>query len=149
MVATPKHVSQTDEHIHEEICRRTEMNIAYYSAHTEEIEDRLAELDAEWDVERVLEASAAGVSLLGFTLGRIRSRIWYLLPPVVAGFLFQHAIQGWCPALPLVRRMGVRTAREIETERHALKLLRGDFGEVVQTESGQRPNASEVMEAVR
>ncbi len=33
------------------------------------IERRLEELDAEWDIERTLEANAATVSLVGVTLG--------------------------------------------------------------------------------
>jgi hypothetical protein len=32
--------------------------------------------------------------------------------------------------VPLLRRLGVRTAREIELERIALKALRGDFDHV-------------------
>jgi hypothetical protein len=45
-------------------------------------------------------------------------------------FLFQHAIQGWCPPVPVLRRLGFRTANEIEQERTALKALRGDFNAV-------------------
>jgi hypothetical protein len=51
------------------------------------------------------------------------------LPVVVAGFLLQHALQGWCPPLPVLRRLGVRTADEINQERYALKALRGDFAQ--------------------
>ena len=53
----------------------------------------------------------------------------------VLGFLFQHAIQGWCPPVPVLRRFGVRTAAEIEEERYALKLLRGDFSGLPSGES--------------
>jgi hypothetical protein len=49
------------------------------------------------------------------------------LPALVSGFLFQHAVQGWCPPVPVLRRLGFRTAYEIEEERRALKALRGDF----------------------
>ncbi len=91
------------------------------------IQRRLQELDAEWDIERVLETNAASVSLLGLTLGALVDRRWYALPAVVAGFLLQHAIQGWCPPLPAFRRLGVRTQVEIDRERYALKIMRGDF----------------------
>jgi len=60
------------------------------------------------------------------TLSVINKR-FLLLPGLVAGFLLQHALQGWCPPVPLFRRAGVRTAAEIERERYALKALRGDF----------------------
>ena len=46
---------------------------------------------------------------------------------VVLSFLVQHAVHGWCPPLAALRRMGVRTRREIDEERYALKALRGDF----------------------
>ena len=46
---------------------------------------------------------------------------------MVTAFLFQHAVQGWCPPVPILRRMGFRTADEINRERYALKALRGDF----------------------
>ena len=91
------------------------------------IEQRLQELEWEWDVERCLETGAATLSLTGVLLGATVDRKWYLLPAVVAGFLLQHALQGWCPPLPVFRRLGVRTADEINQERYALKILRGDF----------------------
>src|SRR4051794_15854511 len=94
------------------------------------IERRLEELEAEWDIERTLEANAATVSLIGVTLGAIVDRRWFALPAVVGVFLLQHAVQGWCPPLPVFRRLGFRTASEIDYERYALKVLRGDFEEV-------------------
>ena len=64
------------------------------------------------------------------TLGITVSKKWFVLPAAVAGFLLQHAVQGWCPPLPILRRMGFRTASEIDYERYALKALRGDFRNV-------------------
>ena len=100
---------------------------AYEQADPARISARLAELEREWDIERVLEANAASVALLGLALGATVDRRWFALPAVVAGFLLQHAVQGWCPPLPVVRRLGVRTAAEIHEEMTALKFLRGDF----------------------
>ena len=60
----------------------------------------------------------------GFEIVRIA------LPIAVAGFLLQHAVQGWCPPVPVMRRLGFRTEREIDAERTALKALRGDFREI-------------------
>lgn len=97
-------------------------------AEPEEISERIAQLEREWDIERVLEANAASVALVGLALGATVNRRWFALPAVVAGFLLQHAIQGWCPPLPVFRRLGVRTAGEIHQEIVALKSMRGDFG---------------------
>lgn len=91
------------------------------------LERRLHELDHEWDIERTLEANAAVISLIGLGLGTFLHRRWYILPTLVGTFLLQHAVQGWCPPVPLFRRFGVRTATEIGYERYALKALRGDF----------------------
>jgi hypothetical protein len=49
------------------------------------------------------------------------------LPAAVSGFLLQHAVQAWCPHIPVLRRLGFRTSFEIEQERQALKLVRGDY----------------------
>jgi hypothetical protein len=93
----------------------------------EGLDDRLAELDAEWDVERVLEANASSLILAGLALTLAHDRRWLWLPAGVAAFLLQHAVQGWCPPLPVLRRLGLRTRDEIARERHALRTLRGDF----------------------
>jgi hypothetical protein len=92
------------------------------------IPKRLRELDREWDMERILEANAATVSLVGLALGFFVDRRWFRLPVIVAAFLLQHALQGWCPPVPIFRRFfGIRSEREINVERLALRILRGDF----------------------
>lgn len=122
---------QTTESANHRIRLNTESNIARVArAGTEAIELRLRELDNEWDIERTLEANASTVALLGLVLGATVDRRWFLLPAVVAGFLLQHSLQGWCPPLELFRRGGVRTATEIDHERYALKAIRGDFEQV-------------------
>ncbi len=88
--------------------------------HPERIPERLAALDAEWDVERTVELNSAVLSLVGLALS-LRDRRWLLLTAAVQGFFLQHALQGWCPPIPILRRLGVRTAQEIEGERCALE----------------------------
>lgn len=110
-------------------------------ASPEEIERRLEELDREWDIERALEANAATVALSGCILGMAKHRAWFLVPTAVSAFLLQHALQGWCPPLGLLRRMGFRTSDEINQERWGLKALRGDLGQPV-----ERPE--EVVDAI-
>jgi hypothetical protein len=99
----------------------------YSTCSDEEITRRIEALDREWDIERYLEVLAPSLALSGLTLGLLRRRTWFLLPAVVLSFLVQHAIQGWCPPLAVLRRLGIRTRREIDEERYALKALRGDF----------------------
>jgi len=96
-------------------------NIQYYSTkNVESIKARINELDKEWDIERTLELNASFIALSGVILAAIVNKKWLILPAVVTAFLAQHAIQGWCPPIPLLRKLGVRTQKEIETERHAL-----------------------------
>jgi hypothetical protein len=108
---------------------------------------RLEEVEQESDMERVLQANAATLALTGTVLAALHSRRWLLVPGVVTSFLLQHAIQGWCPPVAVFRRRGIRTAREIATERFALKALRGDF-EVVTHEGGADERARQVLAAV-
>jgi len=137
----PQH---TAEHVNERIRRQTEDRVARCAAAGREvINRRLAELDQEWDIERTLEANAATASLMGLTLGATVDRKWFIIPAVVAGFLLQHAIQGWCPPLPVFRRWGFRTASEIDHERHALKGLRGDFRNARATHDGGPGNGAQ------
>ncbi|HEX6260329.1 MAG TPA: hypothetical protein VFZ51_06715 [Woeseiaceae bacterium] len=136
--------------INESILRETKDSVARCaSGGPAAIQRRLDELDAEWDIERTLEANASSLVLIGLGLGTWVDRRFYLLPAVVAGFLLQHALQGWCPPLPVLRRLGVRTQSEIELERYALKALRGDFEETERFVDGTGTGVREVMQAVQ
>lgn len=107
------------------------LNLEYYKSEGKAaIDARITELDREWDIERTLEMNAAAFALTGTILGSLINKKWLILPVVVAAFLGQHALQGWCPPLPVLRRMGVRTRAEIDREKYALKALRGDFEDV-------------------
>ncbi|HEX5819451.1 MAG TPA: hypothetical protein VFY20_11255, partial [Gemmatimonadales bacterium] len=123
--------SSTSRKVGERLRTRDDQRIAELAeGPPEALDARLASLDHEWDIERVLQANASTLALTALVLGRRLDRRFLALPPVVFTFLLQHALQGWCPPLPLFRRWGVRTAREIARERYALKALRGDFAEV-------------------
>ena len=149
--ATSKRVKEnTAERINERIRRQTECRISCLAAATKsDINDRLDELDREWDIERVLEANAAGFSLAGLMLGITSGKKWLLLPVTVAGFLLQHAVQGWCPPVPVFRRLGIRTMGEINFERYALKALRGDFEGTTGTEKVNGKEVRAIIQAVR
>lgn len=151
IASTVQRVPQnTADCVNEEIRRKTEQNVAEYAARgSAAIDQRLSELDQEWDIERLLEANASIACLVGLTLGATIDRKWFLLPAAVAGFLLQHAVQGWCPPMPAFRRMGVRTASEIDYERYALKAVRGDFREVAGKDRRTAAGAHNALEAAR
>ena len=123
--------ANTADYVNQRIDHKIEDNVRYYSGRTRaEIARRINELEAEWDIERVLQLGAASLSLTGLTLAAVKNRVWFLLPTTVLAFLFLHAVQGWCPPIPVLRRFGIRTREEIERERYALKALLGDFEDV-------------------
>src|SRR5262245_45692701 len=118
----------THAEVNERIRERSAQCVAKQAASgPRAIERRLAELDAEWDIERILETMAPSFTLTGLLLGATVNKKWLVLPALVNAFFLQHALQGWCPPLPILRRLGFRTVQEIEDERFALKALRGDF----------------------
>ena len=85
-------------------------------------------MNREWDTERVLETNAASVVLISSLAGYKKSKCaCFVLTGAVGFFLLQHALQGWCPPIPVIRRLGIRTAEEISQEKTVIKLIRGDF----------------------
>jgi hypothetical protein len=126
----------TPEAINRRIAAEIERSVHFHAGHPDRIDQRLRDLDAEWDIERTLETNAATLALGGTLLGIFADRRFLALPVAVTGFLLQHALQGWCPPVPFFRRRGVRTAQEINRERTALKALRGDFRAVEQAAGG-------------
>ncbi len=150
MIPTTARVEQhTDEAVNEQIRKRTEQSISYVGRQGRaQISRRLEELNHEWDIERTLEANAASIALLGLGLGAFVNRRLFMLPAVVAGFLLQHAVQGWCPPVPFFRRLGFRTAREIASERYSLKALRGDFDDLPMPHNIEEGDAGQILAAM-
>lgn len=88
---------------------------------------RLEALDREWDIDRTIEAEAATMGLIGLALGAFVRPAFLAMPATVGAAVFLFGTRGIYPLLPIFRRLGIRTAREIERERYAVKALRGDF----------------------
>jgi hypothetical protein len=119
---------QTSPEILEELERELERNVRFYGGRSEaEIAQRIAELEKEWSIERYLNTNASAVALTGAVLGLTVRRKWLLLSAAVGGFLLKHAVSGWCPPVPLLRRLGIKTRSELDREKFALKAIRGDF----------------------
>jgi hypothetical protein len=109
----------------------TRENIRKYSKCSDrEVADRIKSLRKQWDLERMLELNMSTLAITGLALSVFVDKRWAILSGAVLGFFAQHAIQGWCPPLPLFRAMKVRTRAELEEEKYALKALRGDFKNV-------------------
>lgn len=125
LTKTSSRISEnTSEALNERIARDTDIRLSFYTQYPDKIDQRLRELDLEWDVERMLETGSSTLTLTGLVLSKLLSRKWLLLSLGVQGFFLQHALQGWCPPLPVLRRLGFRTPDEINHERYALIEIR-------------------------
>jgi hypothetical protein len=114
--------AHTAEHVNAEIRQQTADNVQRVRQDgPAAARRRLDELDREWDIERYVETLAPSLTLLGLGLAVTVNRKWLALPFVVQAFFLQHALQGWCPPIPILRRLGVRTADEINDERNAIR----------------------------
>jgi hypothetical protein len=85
----------------------------------EAIESRLAEIQQEWDVDRVLMLNFAVLVFAQLVAAR-KDRRWLWGPLIQTPFLMMHATLGWCPPMLWFRPMGFRTRFEIQAEREAL-----------------------------
>lgn len=129
--------------------QRTLEQLRRYSSEPALIPARLKTLDEEWDVERTLEMNASTLAFIGTALGWAISPWFLIIPLLVTLFLFQHAVQGWCPPLPILRYMGFRTTREIDSERTALKIIRGDFASLEANHSKTTSGVSSAFQAAK
>lgn len=100
---------------------RTDDNIRRYRhADRRTLERRLAVLDREWDVDRIIEAEAPATILLGLTLGSLVNRKWMALSMFASAMVLLNGTRRVYPLRPALRRLGVRTQAEIALERDAL-----------------------------
>lgn len=85
------------------------------------IRERLLQLDKEWDIDRALDllfSTTVATQLALAVKKRNVNFVW--LPLIQTAFVFVHATYGWCPPVPLLRKMGFRTRFEIQSEREEL-----------------------------
>ena len=126
-VATDRARKHTAESVLRRIDDDTAQHLHEHADNPALVSERLATLDREWDLDRVIEAEASVMGLVGLALGLFARREFLAVPIVVGSAVFLYATTGRYPLLPIFRRLGVRTAGEIARERYALKALRGDF----------------------
>ena len=81
---------------------------------------RLRQLDREVDQEQALQMGAAGLGFIGAILSFTVNPAFALLPAMAFATLGQYALQGWCPPVALLARLGLRSSKEIDRERYAL-----------------------------
>lgn len=111
---------KTFRSINEKIDSQTESNIERVKAMgPKAIQNRLNEIDREWDIDRVLMLNFSVLVFAQLLMAR-RDRRWLWGPILQTPFLFMHSVLGWCPPSLWFRPMGFRTRKEIQSERETL-----------------------------
>lgn len=141
--------AKTKPEVQRKIDKKIREQIIHYASQPKEvISRRIFELEREWDIDRVLVTNASSIGLAGFIWGITVNKKCLLITGAVLSFLLLQAVQGSCPPAPVLRKLGVRTRREIDRELFALKVLRGDFATISsdlgegQSETGAKALAS-------
>jgi hypothetical protein len=94
----------------------------------EAIEGRLAELEREWTAGRATKAVIGLLIVVGFGLTALLDSPWWLVLPAIGGvFLLQYLFSRTSWLGKVFHEMGFRTGFEVDQEKMALKVLRGDF----------------------
>ena len=91
------------------------------------IEGRLSELDREWTAGRVTKAAIGLLIVVGFALTALLNPWWLILPVIGGFFLLQYLFARTSWLGKVFHEMGFRTGSEVDQEKMALKVLRGDF----------------------
>jgi len=117
------------EYVNIRVAYEMEKSVEEYSRQNKiMMSHRLYDLDHEWDLDRALVLSLALMGVSALLLGtRKNNKSWLSVAASQFAFLIQHTVSGWCPHASVLRRLGLRSYREIEAEKYALKTVRGDF----------------------
>jgi len=91
------------------------------------IEGRLDELEREWTAGRATKAVIGILIVVGFGLTALFNPWWLILPAVGGVFLLQYLFSRTSWLGKVFHEIGFRTGSEVDQEKMALKVLRGDF----------------------
>lgn len=140
---------QQDQSV-EQIDAKIEQNIRFYATQSPQaISRRIEELDQECDLDRTMALYGSGIGLGTILFSFIGGKKWLFLGGTALGFLLKHSLDGTSPVIPLLRKVGVRTRSEIDREKYALKILRGDFVDMPKPDQLKANPAQEVLRSIR
>ncbi|HKQ39458.1 MAG TPA: hypothetical protein VJ063_15380 [Verrucomicrobiae bacterium] len=140
---------QEDQSV-EQIDAKIEQNIRFYATQSPDaISKRIEELDQECDLDRSMALYGSGIGLGTILFSFIGGKKWLVVGGTALGFLLKHCLDGTSPVVPLLRKFGVRTRSEIDREKYALKILRGDFADMPKPDQLKANPAQEVLRSIR
>ncbi len=92
------------------------------------ITDRLNELDGEWTAGRAAKATAGIFIVVGLTIALLTMNLYWLILPIIGGAVMLQYLFGRKSLIgELFHAFGLRSGSEIDQEKMALRVLRGDF----------------------
>ena len=91
------------------------------------IGERLDELEREWTAGRAAKATAGVLIVGGLALSLTISLMWLVLPIVGGAVMMQYLFGRTSLIGEMFHALGLRSGVEIEREKMALRVLRGDF----------------------
>jgi len=91
------------------------------------VDRRLEELDREWSSGRLVKASVGVCLIIGLVLSLTLSPWWTILPALSGVVLLQYLFCKRSWLADVYKACGMRSGAQIEDERIALRVLRGDF----------------------
>jgi len=121
----------------------------YGSLGSQSLSDRLKALEDEPELEAVATLGLAGAGVLALIFGLLGSRLWRLFAWLVLPIIFAHARGRLEAPGRFLKTLGLRSRKEIEEEKYALKALRGDFRDMGQSQPDGMPDPASALDAVR
>jgi hypothetical protein len=110
---------------------RTLDTLRYYGAVGEPgLTARIQALESEWDGETFTATALSAAGVAGLVMALFGSRMWRLLAWVALPALLVLTRKDWRSPPALQAFLGLRSRREIQEEKYALKAMRGDFRRV-------------------
>lgn len=100
------------------------------------------EFDAESAFDRFVDEHSTALSLFGLALGLLGRRRWLLLPLALQACAMRSILQGRRPMPALLRRLGLRTAHELEEARGEPELRRRLVGAPAHSRTGRSSNGA-------
>ena len=91
------------------------------------ITERLDSLESEWTAGRAAKATAGVLIVGGMALSLTLSLMWLVLPIVGGAVMLQYLFSRTSLIGEMFHSFGLRSGAEIEREKMALRVLRGDF----------------------
>ena len=133
---------------------RTRDNIRFYSTLSHQgLSSRIRQLDQEPDAECTIVSVLTGIGTFGLAMGLLGGRSFRLLSWISLPLAFAFSMGKWAPPPGILSRWGLRSRKEINEERYALKALRGDFRSVEPPAENESDNLGQrtdrILDAVK